>query len=102
VVGTASVGVNVQNGSGGQAVKVTSPANGATVIGAIIIDTTLGSNAQWENIYIDGNYLASSPPTTFQWNSRSVANGSHTISAEAFASGRVLLGTDSVTVNVAN
>jgi len=40
-------------------VKITSPANGATVTGAITIDTTIGSNVQWENIYIDGNYLAS-------------------------------------------
>lgn len=102
VVGTASVTVNVQNRSGGQAVKITSPANGATVTGAITIDTTLGSNVQWENIYIDGNYLASSPPTTFQWNSTSVSDGSHTISAQAFASGRVLEGSDSITVNVAN
>jgi len=31
-----------------------------------------------------------------------VSNGSHTISAEAFASGRVSEGTDSITVNVAN
>ncbi len=102
VVGTASVTVNVQNGSGGGAVTITSPANGATVTGAVTIDTTLGSNAQWENIYIDGNYLASSPPTTFQWNSTSVLDGSHTISAQAFASGRVLEGSDSITVNVAN
>ncbi len=102
VVGTASVTVNVQNGSAAAAVTITSPANGATVTGAVTIDTTLGSNAQWENIYIDGNYLASSPPTTFQWNSTSVLDGSHTISARAFANGRVLEGSDSITVNVAN
>jgi hypothetical protein len=83
-------------------VKITSPANGATVTGAITISTTIGSNVQWENVYIDGNYLASSPPTTFQWNSTSVSNGSRTISAEAFGSGRVEEGSDSITVNVAN
>jgi hypothetical protein len=102
VVGTASVTVNVQNGSAGQAVTITSPTNGATVTGTITIDTTIGSNAQWENIYIDGNYLASSPPETFQWDTTSVPDGSHTISAEAFASGRVLQGTASITVNVGN
>jgi hypothetical protein len=72
------------------------------VTGTITIDTTIGSNVQWENIYIDGNYLASSPPETFQWDTTSVPDGSHTISAEAFASGRVLQGTASVTVNVGN
>jgi hypothetical protein len=104
VVGTASVTVNVQNGGGGgsSAVQITSPADGATVTGSITIDTTIGSGVQWENVYIDGNYLASSPPTTFPWNTTSVPNGSHTISAEAFAAGRVLQGTASVTVNVAN
>ena len=30
------------------------------------------------DVYIDGNYLASSPPLSFIWNSGTVANGSHT------------------------
>jgi hypothetical protein len=102
VVGTANVTVNVQNAGGSAAVQITSPSDGATVTGSITIDTTIGSGVQWDNVYIDGNYLASSPPTTFPWNSTSVPNGSHTISAQAFASGRVLKGTASVTVNVAN
>ena len=64
-------------------VTITAPSNGATVSGTVSIVTTKSSPAQWENIYIDGNYLASSPPTTFQWNTTSVPDGTHTISAEA-------------------
>jgi hypothetical protein len=56
----------------------------------------------WENIFIDGRYLVSSPPYSFSWNTTSVANGSHTILANAYDNGRNQVGVDSVAVNVAN
>ena len=85
------------------AVTITSPANGATVSGTVSIVTTKSSKVQWENIYIDGNYLASSPPTTFSWNStRVVSNGNHTITAKGFNSSDQVVGKASVTVNVQN
>jgi hypothetical protein len=56
---------------------------------------------QWVNIYIDGNYLTSSPPYNFNWDSTSVADGTHVISAKAF-NGSGLVGSDSVTVTVGN
>jgi hypothetical protein len=63
-------------------VTITAPSNGATVSGTVSIVTTKSSPSQWENIYIDGNYLASSPPTTFSWDSTTVSNGNHTITAK--------------------
>jgi len=83
-------------------VTITSPSNGATVSGTVSIVTTKSSKVQWENIYIDGNYLASSPPTTFSWDSTTVSNGNHTISAKGFNSSRTVVGKASVTVNVQN
>jgi len=83
-------------------VTITAPANGATVSGTVSIVTTKGSRVQWENIYIDGNYLASSPPTTFSWDSTTVSNGNHTITAKGFNSSRTVVGKASVTVNVQN
>ncbi len=77
-------------------------ANGATVSGTVSIVTTKSSKVEWENIYIDGNYLASSPPTTFSWDSTTVSNGSHTILAKGFNSSRTVVGKASVTVNVQN
>ncbi len=84
------------------AVAITAPTNGATVSGTVSIVTTKSSKVQWENIYIDGNYLASSPPTTFSWDSTTVSNGSHTILAKGFNSSRTVVGKASVTVNVQN
>jgi hypothetical protein len=83
-------------------VTITAPSKGATVSGTVSIVTTKSSKVQWENIYIDGNYLASSPPTTFSWDSTTVSNGNHTISAKGFNSSRTVVGKASVTVNVQN
>src|SRR5207249_579834 len=84
-------------------VAITSPANNATVSGTnVTISVTLGSGVSWENIYIDGAYFHSTPPTSFAWDSTSVVNGNHTISANGYSSTGSLVGTASVTVNVQN
>jgi hypothetical protein len=56
----------------------------------------------WVNFYIDNNWLASSPPYTQSWNSATVSNGLHTISAKAFNASSLMIGTASVSVNVQN
>ena len=84
------------------AVRINAPANGATVSGTVSIVTQVSSAVSWENIYVDGNYFASSPPLTFSWNSTTVTNGAHTISARAFNSSGIQVGSDSVSVTVAN
>ncbi len=100
---TASVGATpTATATAALAVKITAPAAGATVSGTVSIATQVSASVSWINIYIDGNYLASSPPFTFSWNSTTVANGSHTISTRAFGSTGAQIGSDSVTVTVAN
>jgi len=84
------------------AVKITAPANGASGSGTVSIVTQVSSAVSWINIYIDGNYFASSPPFTFSWNSTAVPNGSHTVSTRAFNSSGTQVGSDSVTVTVSN
>lgn len=84
------------------AVAITSPANAATVSGSVGITATIGSGVSWINVYIDGGYLASSPPLTFTWDSTTVINGNHTISANAYTSSGTVAGTASATVNVQN
>jgi hypothetical protein len=88
--------------------SITAPANGATVSGTVTINATAtaGSSAVTQmQILIDGAVAASNTNATslsFNWNTTSVANGSHTIVSKAFdAAGNV--GTSSmVTVTVSN
>ena len=83
-------------------IQITAPTNGATVAGTVAITLVKGTGVSWANVYIDGNYFASTPPSTFNWNSTTVTNGSHTISAKAYSSSSAILGTASITVNVQN
>jgi len=99
-VAADSVTVNVSNGAG-VVIKITQPINN-TVGGTATIVTQTNSTVVWDNVYIDGAYLASGPPNTFQWDTTTVPNGSHIISAKAFGNGGTLLGTASKTVTVFN
>jgi hypothetical protein len=105
-LGTTTSTVTVANGTGGggssSAVTISSPSSGSTVSGSVTIAYKLGSGTAWANVYVDGNYLASSPPTSASWSSSSVSNGSHTISAKAFNSSGSNVGTTSESVNVSN
>ena len=108
-LGTTTINVTVANGSGSggggsgsSAVTITSPSSGSTVSGTVNIAYTEGSGVAWVNTYIDGNYLASSPPASVSWSSGSVSNGNHTISAKAYNSSGSQLGSASVAVTTAN
>jgi Bacterial Ig domain len=106
-LGTASATVTVANGSSSgssssSAVTITSPSSGSTVSGTVNIAYNEGSGTSWVNLYIDGNYLASSPPTTVSWSSSAVSNGSHTISAKAYNSSGSNIGASTATVTVSN
>jgi hypothetical protein len=87
--------------------SITSPANGATVSGTVAINATASDNVgvTQMQILIDGALAASNTNATslsFNWNTTTVANGSHTIVSKAFdAAGNV--GTSStITVTVSN
>jgi Bacterial Ig domain len=104
-LGSAQSTVTVANGgaaASSSAVGVSAPANGSTVSGTVNITATEGSGVSWINFYVDGNYLSSSPPLTYSWNSGTVPNGDHTISAEAFNSSGTAMGSASSIVNVQN
>jgi hypothetical protein len=86
-----------------QVISITSPADGATVSGAVNIVTTFQSPPiVWENIHVDGNYLASSPPNTFSWDSTKVSNGSHVIDAQGMSANDTIVNTAEVHVDVEN
>jgi len=111
LLGTASKTVRVKNAAPtptatatpapGQ-VKITSPANGATVSGTVSIAAQYSSPVSWVNFYIDGTWVASSPPSTLSWNSTGVANGSHTVTVNGYNSSNTQVATTSISLNVQN
>jgi hypothetical protein len=82
--------------SAASTVQLTAPANGATVSGTISLSCTVPSNVAWINIDVDYGFYATGSyyETTYStnWNSASVANGSHTIQCNGYASNGSLLG----------
>ncbi|MGH9722028.1 MAG: S8 family serine peptidase [Bryobacteraceae bacterium] len=87
------------------AVVISTPVSGASVSGPIPVQGSASDNAGVTRIelHIDGQFSSSTTvsPFSFPWDSRSVANGSHTLTVKAFdAAGNV--GSSAVTVNVSN
>jgi hypothetical protein len=91
---SAAVGVS--------AVNITAPTNGSSVSGLVTIVSAVSYGVVSVNYYIDGIYLESSPSYMIDWSSNTVANGSHTISVNAFGANNSFLGSSSVTVQVDN
>ena len=84
------------------AVTITSPANGATVSGTVSVAVGISGTANWVNFYVDGTWVASSPPYTLSWSSTGVSNGLHSISVNGYNTSNALVATASITVNVKN
>jgi hypothetical protein len=82
--------------------QITAPSNGATVSGVVSIVVVKATGVSWANVYIDGEYFASTPPGTFSWSSTAVANGAHTISSTGYSASGSLLASVSVSVTVKN
>ena len=99
VMGNPSITVSVANSAPG--LKLTSPISGSQVSGTITISANQPTGVQWENFYVDGGWIASSPPYSFSWNTNQVANGAHTISVNSYGSSGKM-GTYSLSVTVAN
>jgi hypothetical protein len=92
--------------SAASTVQLTAPANGATVSGTISLSCTVPSNVAWINIDVDYGFYATGSyyETTYStnWNSASVANGSHTIQCNGYASNGSLVGNPVANITVSN
>ena len=86
--------------SGG--VKISSPASGAQVSGTVNIVAQTSAPVSWVNFYIDGTWVASSPPYTMPWSSTGVANGQHAVAVNGYNSSNALVATAAINVNVQN
>jgi hypothetical protein len=83
------------NGTGGgggdttlPTVSITSPANGATVVGTVSINATASDNVGVTKVefFVDGALKSTdtTSPYSYSWDSSSVANGSHSLTAKAW------------------
>jgi hypothetical protein len=85
------------------AVILLAPANNTVITGTTQISAQINSSSVvWLDFYCDGNYIASSPPNSITWNSTSMNDGPHILSVTAFGSPKVVLGTASTNITVAN
>ncbi len=103
VTATSSISVTVNNQVPAPTVSMTAPANGATVSGTLSI-TASATNSLGVQFKIDGVNLGSedtASPYSVSWDSTSVLNGSHTLSAVA-RNVAGITATSTVTVNVNN
>lgn len=86
--------------------SITSPSNGATVSGTLTIDVSASDNVGVTkvNLLIDGVSVASdaSSPWNFNWDSTTVANGSHTIQVKAYDAAGNVGQSSSVAITVSN
>src|SRR5260221_11301930 len=103
---TASVTVTVNNpDTTPPTVSISAPANGATVLATITVSATASDNVGVAGVQfqLDGANLGAedtTAPYSVSWNSTTVANGSHTLSAIApDAAGNKTTATITVTVN---
>ena len=81
---------------------ILTPVDGNSVTGPVAIYTQRGKGVKWLNVYVDGTYLASSPPFNFSWDSSKFADGEHKISAVAYGYHDQEVSSDEVTVKVSN
>ena len=98
-------------GSGGidttpPTVSLTAPSSGATLSGFVTISATASDNVAVDHVdyLVDGALAATltSGPFDYNWNSRSVSNGSHTISVRAVDTAGNQRTTTPITVFISN
>ncbi len=85
-----------------RAVIITAPLKAARVEGTISFAAIIGTSVQWMDFYVDGKYLASSPPAAILWDSTSVPDGAHTLSVKGFDASNKMVAHPSVKVTIDN
>lgn len=72
--------------------QIVTPARGATVSGAVqVVVAQPDDSVEWINLWVDHDYIASSPPYTFTWDSTRYSKGTHRIRATAWTADNRLL-----------
>jgi hypothetical protein len=100
------------NGSGGggdtqaPTVSITAPANGATVVGTVAVDATASDNVGVTKVefYVDSVLKSTdtTSPYSWSWDTTSVSNGSHSLTAKAYDAALNVGASTAVSVTVNN
>lgn len=107
-VTSAPVTITVSNGPAPPVVAITSPANGATVAGAVSVSanaTDNGGSITQVQFQLDGNALGApvtQSPYQISWDTAAASNGSHTLTAVATNNAGDRTTSTPVTVTVSN
>jgi hypothetical protein len=105
---SASAAVTVtQSDTTPPTVGITSPADGSTVSGTVTVSATASDNVAVASVQlqVDSGNVGTADTTTpysFSWNSASVANGTHLLTAKAIDTSGNTAVSSSVVVNVSN
>lgn len=84
-------------------IEISSPQQSSTVSGPVrIVVEPQSADVVWVNVFVDGKYLASSPPYTFTWDSTRYSERHHTITATAYSAQGAYLGAVTTCVRVRN
>ena len=101
-----STTVTVANDTTAPTVGITSPAASSTISGtvAITVDATDNVGVNRVEYYQNGKLLATTnaAPYSFNWSTKSVSDGSYTLTAKAFDDAGNVASSASVSVNVSN
>jgi hypothetical protein len=106
-VGTSgNVAVTVATDTTAPSVSLTAPANGATLSGTVSLTASASDNIGVSKVefYDNGTLLSAGnvAPFSYSWNTASVANGSHTLTAKAYDASNNVGQSTSVAVTVNN
>src|SRR5262249_14873785 len=84
-------------------VVISDPSAGEIVSGSTTFAVVRQSTGvSWVNFYVDGNYLASSPPFSITWDTKTVADGAHSLSVKAYDNSGAMIANPVVSVSVKN
>ncbi|HEX8227671.1 MAG TPA: Ig-like domain-containing protein [Candidatus Saccharimonadales bacterium] len=99
-------GDNCASSASGPTVSLTSPAGGSTATGTVNISANASDTAGISKVdfLVDGAIVSTDTTAAYSyaWNSTTVSNGSHTITARATNTGGSTTTSSAVTVNVSN
>jgi hypothetical protein len=102
---SAAVTINVNNASASPSVSITSPVSGATVSGTITVIASVSSGIGSVQFLLDSadlGMLVTTSPYSTSWNTTTVADGTHTLTASAKDNSGITVTSAPVTVAVAN
>lgn len=94
--------IHVANAAANQHAFIDYPVSGSGASATIPIVIAAESGVSWVNVYVDDDYLGSSPPFTFNLDTSRLSNGQHFVSVRGYSSSGTQVATDEAIIQVLN